>query len=143
MDDELREAGTTVYDRWTALWNRESPTDDDLLAPELTLRYTQPGSEVFDDVRTPQQLRSLIDAWHARRGGTLRFAAEGLPVVDVRRDGAGVTGLVARPYLATHVAEDGTTSAISGVDVLRVERGQIAEVWSVSAGAGWRTFYRG
>jgi hypothetical protein len=141
MDDELRRAGTAVYDRWTALWNREAADDDDLLAPQLTLRYTQAGSEAFDDIRTPQALRALIDAWHSRRGGTLRFAAEGVPVVDVRPDDGTITGLIARPYLVTHVAEDGTTTERSGVDVLRVEHGQIAEVWSVSSGAAGRTFY--
>jgi hypothetical protein len=142
MDDDLRRAGSAVYDRWTALWNRDPDEGVDLLAPALTLRYAQGGSEAFDDVRTPEDLVALIDAWHVRRGGRLRFAAEGVPVVDVRRDDGGPTGLVARPYLVTHVADDGTTTARSGTDVLRVERGRIAEVWSVSSGAGGRTFYR-
>jgi hypothetical protein len=143
MDDDLRLAGSAVYDRWTALWNRDPTVGAGLLAPTLTLRYAQAGSEAFDEVRTPEALVALIEAWHVRRGGTLRFEAEGVPVVDVRRDEVGVTGLVARPYRVTHVAADGTTTARSGTDVLRVEDGRIAEVWSVSSGASGRTFYAG
>lgn len=142
MDEDARREGAEAFDRWTALWNREPVIPDELLAPDLTLRYTQAGSEPFDEVRTPAQLVALVDAWHAGRGGTLEFAAEGMPVVDVVPDDGGVTGLVARPYLVTHTPTGGTPTSRSGVDVLRLERGRIAEVWSVSSGAQGRVFYR-
>lgn len=63
--------------------------------------------------------------------------------MDLGRGGDGApAGLVARPYAARFTAEDGTAVARSGTDTLRVEGGRITEVWSVSSGAGGRTFYR-
>lgn len=137
MTDEVtRSAGIEVFDQWTALWNRNLRLAEQVMAPEFVLRYAQEGGEPFDDVTTPAQLAKIIDLFHAERPG-LRFTAEGPAVVDGVYGPTGLTGLVARPYLASF----GDGAAISGTDVLRVVDGLIAEVWSVSSGRNGRTFY--
>ncbi len=140
-DNDLRALGVDIYDRWTAMWNGDAAIADRLMAPEFTLRYAQAGTEAFDDVHTPRQLAAVIAGWHSSRPG-LCFAAEGPAVVDLRLADGAPAGLVARPYVASFTAEDGTIVARSGTDTLRVDGGRIAEVWSVSSGAGGRTFYR-
>ncbi|MGA5821043.1 hypothetical protein ACPC54_24630 [Kitasatospora sp. NPDC094028] len=140
-----RTAGVEVYDRWTALWNGALGLAEEIMAPEFTLRYAQPGSDAFDEVRTPAQLAELIGQWRAARPG-IRFEVDGVPVVDVAvdagADAPAVSGLVARPYLASVPDGEGGTTALSGTDILRLSGGLIAEVWSVSPGPGGRTFYR-
>ncbi|MFF7990764.1 nuclear transport factor 2 family protein [Kitasatospora xanthocidica] len=141
MGVELREFGVGVYDRWTALWNGELELAEKIMAPDFTLRYTQAGSEVFDEVRTPAGLAEVIRQWHAKRS-ELRFAAEGVAVVDLESVDGVVSGLLARPYLASFSDGEGSVVARSGTDTLRVENGLITEVWSVSSGSAGRTFYR-
>ncbi|MEV6978718.1 hypothetical protein [Kitasatospora sp. NPDC093806] len=141
MRGELREFGVGVYDRWTALWNGETGLAEEIMAPDFALRYTQAGTEAFDEVRAPEQLAAIVAAWHGRRAG-LRFAAEGEAVVDLALVDGLPTGLVARPYLATFTDESGAVVARSGTDTLRITGGLISEVWSVSSGAQGRTFYR-
>ncbi|MFE2323512.1 hypothetical protein ACFXD5_06260 [Streptomyces sp. NPDC059385] len=141
--EDLRQFGVEVYDRWTAMWNGDTALAERIMAPRFTLRYTQAGTEAFDDVTTPEQLAATIAAWHGTRTG-LRFAAEGLAVVDLEPGAAAASpsGAVARPYLASFTAPDGGVVSRSGTDTLRVVDGLITEVWSVSSGAAGRTFYR-
>ncbi|GGR14487.1 hypothetical protein GCM10010219_19120 [Streptomyces netropsis] len=140
-DDDLRRFGVGTYDRWTAMWNGDVGLAEEIMAPEFTLRYAQAGTEAFDDVRTPRQLADIITSWHRSRPG-LRFAAEATAVVDLGFVDGAPAGLVARPYVASFADQDGRTVARSGTDTLRVTGGLITEVWSVSSGAGGRTFYR-
>ncbi|MFE7602125.1 hypothetical protein [Streptomyces sp. NPDC057494] len=137
---DLRQWGVHAYDQWTAMWNGDLSLAEKIMAPEITLRYAQAGTEAFDDIRTPEQLANVIGRWRQSRA-ELRFAAEGTAVVDLECVDGAPTGLVARPYLATFTAEDGRTVARSGTDTLRVSDGLITEVWSVSSGAAGRTFY--
>ncbi|MFD9728499.1 hypothetical protein [Streptomyces sp. NPDC059072] len=67
-----------------------------------------------------------------------------LAVVDLEpgASAASPSGAVARTYLASFTAPDGSTVSRSGTDTLRVVDGLITEVWSVSSGAAGRTFYR-
>ncbi|MFE1413354.1 hypothetical protein ACFW6F_21480 [Streptomyces sp. NPDC058746] len=141
--EDLRQFGVDVYDRWTAMWNGDTALAERIMAPRFTLRYTQAGTEAFDDVTTPDRLAATIAAWHGTRA-ELRFTAEGLAVVDLEPGAAAAppSGAVARPYLASFTAEDGSTVARSGTDTLRIADGLITEVWSVSSGAAGRTFYR-
>jgi hypothetical protein len=68
------------------------------------------------------------------------FAAGDEAVVDLElRDGL-PNGKVARPYLACFTDETGRELRISGIDMLRVEKGLITEVWSVSGGRAGRAF---
>ncbi|MFF0413896.1 nuclear transport factor 2 family protein [Kitasatospora sp. NPDC004745] len=143
MGAELRGVGAGVYDRWTALWNGELRLAAEIMAPEFTLRYAQAGTEVFDEVRTPERLAEVIAQWRAMRGPGLRFEAEGVAVADLEPAGGTVSGLVARPYRASFVDADGAVVARSGTDTLRITDGLITEVWSVSSGAAGRTFYPG
>jgi hypothetical protein len=123
------------------MWNGEVDLAEKIMAPEFTLRYAQAATEAFDAARTPRQLADIIAAWRKSRPG-LRFAAEGTAVVDLALVEGAPAGLVARPYVATFTEDDGRTVARSGTDTLRVTSGLISEVWSVSSGAGGRTFYR-
>jgi hypothetical protein len=78
----------------------------------------------------------------ARHPPGIRFSAEGEPAVDLEWSDGGPHGRVARPYLAVFVDSSRQTIARSGIDMLSVQGGRIAEVWSVSSGAAGRTFYR-
>jgi hypothetical protein len=137
----MRQFGIEVFDRWTAMWNLDLDLAEKIMAPEFTLRYAQAGAEAFDDIHTPRQLADIIAAWHKSRPG-LRFNAEGEAVADLALVDGALTGLVARPYFVSFTDEGGQPVARSGTDILRVNGGLISEVWSVSSGAGGRTFYR-
>ncbi|MFJ8313342.1 MULTISPECIES: hypothetical protein [unclassified Streptomyces] len=139
--DDMRVFGIGLFDQWTAMWNGDLDLVNEIMAPEFVLRYAQAGTDAFDEIRTPQQLAEIVAAWHKSRTGLL-FAAEGTAAVDLTPADDAPTGLVARPYLASFVAEDGVRVARSGVDILKVCDGLIVEVWSVSSGAAGRTFYR-
>jgi hypothetical protein len=136
IENELRQFGIDVFDRWTAMWNRELPAEK-VMAPEFTLRYAQKGADAINETRTPAEFEATLDAWHQANPGT-RFTPDGTAAVDLTPNPAGPTGIVARPYLATRTV-DGATGAVSGTDMLRLVDGLIVEVWSVSA-AG-RPFY--
>lgn len=140
-DSDIRELGSGIYDRWTAMWNGEVALAEEIMAEDFTLRYAQAGTEAFDDARSPRRLADIITAWHHRRPG-LRFTPEGTAVVDLTLVDGEATGLVARPYHASFTGEDGRTVSRSGTDTLRITNGLISEVWSVSSGAGGRTFHR-
>jgi hypothetical protein len=137
----LRAFGVGLFDRWTAMWNGDLELAPQILAERFTLRYTQQGSELFDRVHCADDLTLAIRKWHEVRPG-IRFAAEGEAAVDLLREADGPVGRVARPYLATFPDPASHTIARSGIDMLRVERGRIVEVWSVSSGPAGRTFYR-
>ncbi|GAA1959273.1 nuclear transport factor 2 family protein [Kitasatospora viridis] len=126
---------TELFDLWTALWNGDLALSEQIMAPEFTLRYAQPGTEVFDTIRTPQQFADLIAAFRKARPG-LRFAPEGPTAVDLQPGDGGWTGLVTSPYLASF--DGGERESRSGTDMLRVADGKIVEVWSVS---NERTYY--
>lgn len=136
----MRQFGVELYDRWTALWNGDTGLAGEIMAPEFRLRYAQAGTEAFDEVRRPGELTDVIAGWHRKRPG-LRFVAEGPAVVDIGLVDGAPQGTVARPYVASFVDDDGRTVARSGTDIPAVTGGRITEVWSVSSGAGGRTFY--
>jgi hypothetical protein len=133
----LRSTGITLFDRWTALWNGELSLAADIMASTFRLRYAQPGTQAFDECRTPAQIARLIGGWRQGRPG-LVFRADGDAAVDLTLIEGQPYGLVVRPYVATLAKEPGEAMRKSGIDMLRVQAGRIAEVWSVSAE---RTFY--
>ncbi|MBF6327957.1 nuclear transport factor 2 family protein [Nocardia transvalensis] len=132
----MTDFGVALFDRWTALWNGDLALAEQIIAPEVTLRYAQPGADAFDAIRDPQGLAARIEQFRAERPG-LRYEAQGVPVVRV--DGER-SGIVARPYGVRRSTPDGEVS-ISGTDILRFVDGKIVEVWSVSGGVNGRSFY--
>jgi hypothetical protein len=140
MSSELRAFGIELFDRWTAMWNGEVGIAQAIMAPRFTLHYAQANSERIDDVHTPEALAELVRFWHGYRAN-LRFRAEAEVAVDLALVNGAPEGRVARPYLAVFTDAGGQVVARSGIDLLRVEAGRIAEVWSVSSGAAGRTFY--
>lgn len=135
----MHEISDRVFDDWTALWNGEVALAEKIMAPEFRLRYAQPGCEVFDTVRHPHQLADIIAKWHDKRPN-LRFKPESEAVEELTMENGLPTGKIARPYLARFTFE-GEERDISGIDMLRLEDGLIAEVWSVSGGPAGRAFY--
>jgi hypothetical protein len=136
----VREIGARVFDLWSAMWNGDLGLVDQIMAPEFRLRYAQPGADEFDHIRRRDQLTEKIAGFRQDRSG-LSFAAGGEAVVDLElRDGL-PNGKVARPYLACFTDEIGRELRISGIDMLRVDKGLITEVWSVSGGRAGRAFY--
>ncbi len=138
--DDLKQSGIQIFDQWTDLWNKNLSLSEIILAPHLTLHYTQAGTEAFDNIKTPAQLSEMIAFWHQKRSGIV-FRAEGEAVVDLTKSDKGLFGLVARPYHVSFIGEDGNRVARSGTDILKIASGKIQEVWSVSSGIQGRTFY--
>ncbi|WP_405137021.1 nuclear transport factor 2 family protein [Nocardia sp. NBC_01388] len=132
----MRDFGIELYDRWTDLWNGELAADE-IMAPEFTLRYAQPGATVYDDIHDAKAFAAQIETFRAQLPG-VRFAPQGPGVVDMDDTR---TGLVARPYGVRFTGRDGTLTELSGTDILRAENGRIVEVWSVSGGLVGRSFY--
>ena len=139
--EALRAIGIEIYDRWTVLWNLRVADVAEIMAPAFVLRYAQRGTEPMDRATRPEDLVEIIKVWHRKRPGIL-FKTDGLPVVDLQLQDGAIRGLIARPYLVSFDGEDGGRIAFSGTDILRVDNRHIVEVWSVSAGAQGRRFYR-
>ncbi|MFB8001096.1 nuclear transport factor 2 family protein [Nocardia sp. NPDC056000] len=133
----MRGFAIDLFDRWTAMWNGDLALAEEIMAPEFTLRYAQPGAVEYDDIHDRAAFIKQIEVFRAERPG-LEFEVQGLPVVEMDDTR---TGLIARPYGARITRPDGTAVALSGNDILRTENGQIVEVWSVSGGQGGRSFY--
>lgn len=134
----MSEFGIELFDRWVVLWNGDLAVAEEIIAPEATFRYAQPGADAFDSIHDPQALAKLIEQFRAERPG-LRYEAQGIPVVQA--DGER-SGIVARPYGARRPTPDGELN-VSGTDILRFVDGKIVEVWSVSGGANGRSYYPG
>ena len=139
--DQLRQKGIDTFDEWTAMWNFNLHLAEKIMAPYFTLRYAQADTEPFDNIHRAPELANIIAAWHQKRPGIV-FKAEGTAVVDLEVTAGGLAGLIARPYIASVIGENGHTVARSGTDILRLTGGLISEVWSVSSGTAGRTFYR-
>ncbi|WP_051178836.1 nuclear transport factor 2 family protein [Nocardia concava] len=133
----MRDFGIDLFDKWTAMWNRDYDLADEILAPEFTLRYAQPGASAYDTIHDPKSFIAQIQSFHDEVPG-LTFTPDAIPVVEMDETR---TGIVARPYRARITAPDGTTTDISGTDILRTTHGRIVEVWSVSGGLSGRSFY--
>lgn len=139
---DARKFSIDLFDRWTQLWNRKFELAPDLLAPALALHYAQAGAELFDAIRTPEQLLSAIRHWHELKPGIL-FEVEGEPCVDAVQTGDSYSGMIARPYNVSLVNADNETVWRSGTDILKFRDGLICEVWSVSSGKEGRSFRNG
>lgn len=140
-NDEAHVFGRQLYLQWTALWNLDLDLASDILAPQFVLRYAQPGTEAMDRATVPVDLVNIVRNWHDKRRN-IRFSAVGEAVVDLFADAQSFTGLVAQPYeVSFEIAGSGRVSC-GGTDTLRVVRGRISEVWSVSSGPQGRCFYR-
>ncbi|MVU80313.1 hypothetical protein GPX89_24075 [Nocardia sp. ET3-3] len=131
----MRDFGIELYNRWTAIWNRELPVEE-VMAPHFTLRYAQPGATVYDDIHDPAAFAAQIELFHKQLPGIV-FAPQGIPVIEMDETR---TGLVAQPYGVTITRGDQVVD-LSGTDILRSENGLIVEVWSVSGGLTGRSFY--
>ncbi len=139
---DARTFAIDVFDRWTQLWNLEFHLAADLLAPSLELHYAQGGSELFDTVKTPEQLLHAIRHWHDLKPG-IKFEVEGEPCVDAVQSGDSYAGMIARPYNVCIVNADNEDVWRSGTDILKFRDGLICEVWSVSSGRDGRSFRQG
>jgi len=133
----MRDFGIDLFDQWTAMWNGEPALAYKIMAPEFTLRYAQPGADVYDDIHDPRALATRITA-HRDSAPGLRFEPQGEAVIEMDDTR---TGFVAHPYGAEFSGPDGRTVSVSGTDILRTVAGVITEVWSASGGRGGRSYY--
>ncbi|RLP29627.1 nuclear transport factor 2 family protein [Nocardia seriolae] len=134
----MRDHAIDLFDRWTAMWDGDLALAEEIMAPEFTLRYAQPGASEYDDIHDPATFATAIDKFRAERPG-LSFSVQGQPIVEMSD---ARTGIIARPYGARVVDANGVVVRdISGTDILRFADGKIVEVWSVSGGLAGRSFY--
>ncbi|MCU1641250.1 MAG: hypothetical protein JWN03_1525 [Nocardia sp.] len=133
----MRDFGIELFNRWTIMWNGDLALAQEIMAPEFTLRYAQPGASDYDDIHDPKAFAAQIESFHQQVPG-LTFTPQGTPVVEMDDTG---TGIIARPYGAQFDGPEGTRVDVSGTDILRTENGVIVEVWSVSGGLIGRSFY--
>lgn len=134
----MRDFAIELFDRWTAMWDGDLALADEIMAPKFTLRYAQPGADIYDTIHDPAAFAAAIDTFRTDRPG-LTFEVQGLPIVEMTD---ARTGIIARPYGAKVIDPEGAVLRdISGTDILRFENGQIVEVWSVSGGLEGRSFY--
>ncbi|MEU5531876.1 nuclear transport factor 2 family protein [Streptomyces sp. NPDC020362] len=114
--------GIALFDRWTALWNGDFAAPEAFLAPGFRIRFgNDPQDAATDEIHGPAGIVSYVCDFRTRRPG-LRYAVEGTPMVD------GALGQVASRWYVT--LPDGGHK--SGIDLLEVEDGRIATVWSVT-----------
>jgi predicted ester cyclase len=124
IDDPARLAAS-----WLRLWNGGYDLADSLIAPVFRLHAALLGGASTDDVADPGALVAWIDGMH-RALDDLTFEIEVGPLVDGDRMAlrwrahgrysGGFPGATAAP---------GTPIAFTGIDLLRVEDGRIAEYW--------------
>ncbi|MEV6772260.1 nuclear transport factor 2 family protein [Nocardia sp. NPDC051030] len=133
----MREFGIELFNRWTAFWNGELELAEEIMAPEFTLRYAQPGADAYDHIHDPQAFAAKIEN-HRKLVPGLEFTVQGTPVIEMDDT---LTGLVARPYGARFTGADGAPVNVSGTDILRTKDGKIVEVWSASGGLIGRSYY--
>jgi SnoaL-like domain len=107
---------------WTDLWNGDLDVAAAIVTDDFRIHFgtatdpTVPG----DDVRGPAQLAAFIGAFREQRPG-LRYQLDAPPLADA-------TGFAIR-WSAQRTGVD-----VSGIDVVRVSEGRIAEVWSLTGG---------
>lgn len=117
-----------IVEPWLGLWNGALDTVEDIVAPDFVLHAAVVGGEA-DAVRGPHGLRDWIAG--IRSGiPDLRFTEEVPPLVDgdrvairwhaVGHHGGGFPGAA---------APAGTPIDFTGIDLLRLHDGQVAEYW--------------
>jgi hypothetical protein len=117
---DIQLLGTDVFDRWTALWNGGFDLADDLIAPDFRVHFAGANAAAPGNaVRDPAAFVAFIKA-HREATPNLTYRTDGPPIVEGDRTAS--TWSVRRP--------DGP--AVSGIDVLRLVDGKVAEAWSVT-----------
>jgi hypothetical protein len=111
-----------LAEAWTAFWNGELDRAETLLTPDFRIRFggDRPGDHAGDAVVGPGAMAGFVRDFRAERPD-VRFAVDAPPVAD----GAGF----AVRWSASRPGVD-----VSGIDVVRLDGGRIAEVWSLTGG---------
>ena len=114
-----------LYEKWVALWNGDTALAQEIIAPDFV--FHRGGGQ--QDWRGPQEVAQKVEASRAIFS-ELAFTTEQGPIVDgqwlVGRNvatgtyGGGMPGASAKP---------GTTVTLTGIDLLRIADGKIAEAW--------------
>jgi SnoaL-like domain len=107
---------------WTDLWNGDLDLAGALVTGDFRVHFgsgTDPVSP-GDAVRGPAQLAAYIGEFREQRPG-LRYQLDAPAIADE-------SGFAIR-WSAQRTGVD-----VSGIDVVRVSEGRIAEVWSLTAG---------
>ena len=125
-----RVEASRFIDRWLSMWNGDLALAWEIIAPELTIHLPQVGMPPESTVHDPQSMAGWIGLFRSSYSSAT-FACELGPFVDgehlisrFRFTGVWIGG---RPAIAT--APPGTEVNFAGVDILRLERGRVAEYW--------------
>ena len=108
-----------LAEAWTAFWNGELERGDDLLTGDFRVHFGGADVSVAGDaIKGPEQMAAFIRNFRAPRP-QLRYFVETPPIADD-------FGFALRWRV------EGEGVSVSGIDVLRVEGTQLAEVWSLT-----------
>jgi SnoaL-like domain len=112
---------TDLAQSWTDLWNGDLDLAAALVTDDFRVHFgTSADPSPGDAIRGPEQLAAYIGGFRAQRPG-LRYQLDAPPIADA-------TGFAIR-WSAQRPGVD-----VSGIDMVRVSAGRIAEVWSLSGG---------
>ncbi|MFG2830812.1 nuclear transport factor 2 family protein [Streptomyces sp. NPDC048434] len=133
--DLTREDARTLFDRWTALWNGELALAAQILAPGFRIHFGGvPSADTDTDTDTdtdafrgPDEFALFLAAFRDRFPAPgLRYAVDGTPVVESG------TGYVVARWTVDVPDVEGAVVTRSGIDVLALGGGRVAEVWSIT-----------
>ena len=121
-----------VWERWIALWNGDLAIGGQLLAERLTV-HSPKLSEALDPSSIDSREAALALIGGVQSVAQLRYVTQVGPIAqgDLVTGGWTFTGTY-RGGLPGAGAAPGTVLSNRGIDVLRLERGQIVEWWSAA-----------
>jgi len=110
-----------LWDAWTEMWNGATGLAEKIVTADFRVHF---GTEIpaADAIRGPRDLAAFVDGFRAGYE-SLVYRTDVGPIVD--------GGLLSCRWVADFTKEGGSRRT-GGIDVLRVEDGRIAEVWSLT-----------
>lgn len=122
-----RDHASSLFDQWTALWNGELALAPRILTPGFRIRFGGVPAGDTDAFRGPDDLAPYIAAFRDRYPAPgPRYAVDGTPVVDTG------TGHVVARWTVDVPDPEGAVVTKSGIDMLALDGGRIAAVWSIT-----------
>ena len=110
-----------LWDAWTEMWNGATALAEKIATPGFRVHFGTVIPEA-DAIRGPRDLAAFIDGFRAGYE-SLVYRTDIGPIVD--------GGLLSCRWVADFTKK-GETRRTGGIDILRVEDGIIAEVWSLT-----------
>lgn len=118
-----REEAEHLWNEWTRMWNEDPSIALRLAAPRFHLHLAL-GTVDPQTIDTPERVRDWVTQFCARYE-RLAFTTGAGPMFDAQ------LGTIAGPWIARSRI-DGVDRSSSGIDIVRVVDGKIAEYWTLS-----------